>query len=159
MLQVGSLNQQWRNPLASCGNLQLLYRSQVLEGMVQHFHSGGCRPEEEEGEGYQRSPSFSGLSGAARLLSSDRLCWLGPGNCRRAYIRVPVPPSTHPLSKEAIANGSLCSSFQNLGVRILLHTVIGGKAYLPTSTVQGSATKFNQRSDRMADFKSLVILK
>lgn len=48
---------------------------------------------------------------------------------------------------------------KSLGVRVLLHTVIGSKAYLSTSTVQGPATKFNQRSDRVADFKSLVILK
>lgn len=119
---------------------------------------GSCRPEEEEGKGYLRSPSFSGLSGTGRLLSPARLCWLGPGNCRWEFIRVPVPP-TYPLSKKAIANGSLCSPFQSLGVRVLLHTVIGSKAYLSTSTVQGPATKFNQRSDRVADFKSLVILK
>lgn len=42
MLQVGSLNQQWRNPLASCGNFQFLYRSRVLQGMVQHFHRGAA---------------------------------------------------------------------------------------------------------------------
>lgn len=42
MLEVGSLNQQWRNPLASCGNLQFLYRSWVLQGMVQHFHRGAA---------------------------------------------------------------------------------------------------------------------
>lgn len=53
----------------------------------------------------------------------------------------------------------LCSSFQSLGFRILLHTVIGDKAYQPTSIAQDPVTKFSQRSDRMADLKSLVILK
>lgn len=37
---MGSSDEQWRNALASCGNLQLLCHSGVLEQGVQSYHKG-----------------------------------------------------------------------------------------------------------------------
>lgn len=72
--------------------------------------------------------------------------------------------ATYVTTNLSFVQGSYCQWVSVLflsepGLNFLLHTVISDGAYLPTLIVQGLLTKFNQRPDRMADVKSLVILK
>lgn len=158
MLQVDSLNEQWRNAQASCRNLQCLCYSQVLEGIVQHFHRGAADQRRREVRAIYEVPVSQASMGQpihSPLLGC--VCWnletvgrhISGYLCHHQLILCPRKPL--PMG--------LCSFFQSLGFRILLHTVVGDKAYLPTSIMQDPVTKFSQRSDRMADLKSLVILK
>lgn len=112
-LEAGSLNEQRRNSLASYGSLQFLFHSRVLKGMVHHFHRGAADQRRRKVRANPEIPVSQASMGQS-MHSSPLGCLPGPGNCRWAYIRVPMPPPTSPLSKEAIANQSLCFSFQSL---------------------------------------------